>query len=64
MTDALKDLPAAAPDAAHVQRVRTVCLAQLKAPRVGRRPPRDGWLLAAAALYLVTAIQQALSLLK
>lgn len=55
-------LPSTSPDAGATDRIRRRCHDALNAePRADRL--RDGWLFAAAGLYLVAAIVQALAFL-
>jgi len=58
----LSGLPSMPPDARASERIRQRCHAALT--QRGKREPRgDGWLFAAAAAYLLTAIAQAMAFL-
>jgi hypothetical protein len=52
------------PDAGVSARIRQRCHASLTNGRRGVKRRGDGWLFAAAAAYLVAAIQQALAFLR
>ena len=60
----LSGLPSTSPDAAVNGRIRRRCHAALMGERRKAHPRGDGWLFAAAAAYLVAAIQQALAFLR
>ena len=60
----LSGLPPMSPDAAVNDRIRRRCRAALIGERRKADHRGDGWLFAAAAAYLVTAIQQALAFLQ
>ena len=59
----LAGLPSTSPDAAASDRIRRRCHAALIGERRKAHHRGDGWLFAAAAAYLLTAIQQALAFL-
>ena len=59
----LSSLPPMPPDAGVSDRIRRSCHASLIAERRKVKHRGDGWLLAAAAAYLIAAIHQALRLL-
>ena len=61
MTD-LSGLPSVAPEARASERIRQRCHVALTA-QPKREPRGNGWLFAAAAAYLLTAIVQALAFL-
>ena len=61
MTELLSQLPPAAPVARDAERVRQRCLAALKKPQRTRRSRLDGVLFAAAAMYLLSAVIQAIT---
>ena len=58
----LSGLPSMPPDARASERIRQRCHAALTA-QPQREPRGDGWLFAAAAAYLLTAIVQAMAFL-
>ena len=59
----MSGLPSMSPDARNRDRIRQRCHAALTGERRNVKRRVDGWLFAAAAAYLVTAIQQALAFL-
>ena len=60
----LSGLPSTSPDAAGSDRIRRRCHAALIGERRKAKHRGDGWLFAAAAAYLVAAIQYALAALQ
>lgn len=56
-------LPSTSPDARSIDRVRRRCHAALSERR-RQEHGGDGWLFAAAAVYLISAIQQAIEFLR
>jgi hypothetical protein len=60
----LSGLPSMSPDAGVSDRIRQRCRASLMNGRRIMKRRGDGWLFAAAAAYLVAAIQQALAFLR
>jgi len=60
----LSGLPSMSPDAGVSDRIRQRCHASLTHGRRSVKRRGDAWLFAAAAVYLLTAIQQALAFLQ
>ena len=61
---ALHELPPVVPDSSSTERVRLRCHDALQRQERRRPTSGDGWLFAAAALYLATALHRALEFLR